>query len=171
MTRLGPTVLILGVCGALGISRSAAAQPAACRPVTDAMLRVAMTPHHTVSITGSQTETITVGHTAYVRINGVWHRSASSPQDQLQQEQDNVKNAKIYTCTHLRSERVNRISALAYRVHSDTPDVGTADGTLGIAASLDLPVRLDEDFTPMMGPKKHAVTWDYANVHAPVVGR
>ncbi|MGH9409346.1 MAG: hypothetical protein ACRD1V_07810, partial [Vicinamibacterales bacterium] len=130
MTRLGPTVLILGVCAALVASRPAAAQTAACKPLTDAMLKVVTTPHHTVPTDGSQTETIVADNTSYVRINGVWHKSPMTPRDQLQQEQENIKDAKVYTCTQLRSETVNGIATVVYKVHSETPDVGTSDGTI-----------------------------------------
>ena len=170
MTRLAATVLILGV-GGLGASRPAAAQPAACKPVTDAMLKATTTPHHMVSTDGSQTtgETITVDNTTYVRIKGVWQKSPMAPQDQLQQEQENIRNAKVYTCTALRSETVNGIAAVAYKVHSETPDVGTSDATVWVAPSLGLPVKTDEDITPSMGRKMHySITWDYTNIHAPV---
>lgn len=170
MTRLRTTVLILTMCAALGAARPAAAQPPACKPVTDAMLKVATTPHHTVPTDGSQGETIVVDNTTYVRIKGAWQKSPMTPQDQLQQEQENIKNVKVYTCTVLRSETVNGIAAVAYKVHSETPDVGTSDGTLWIAPSLGLPVKTEEDITTMVGPKRHiAFTWDYANIHAPVM--
>ena len=172
MTRLGPTVLILAVCSALGASRPAAAQTAACKPVTDAMLKMVTTPHHTVSTDGSQTtgETIGIDNTSYVRIRGAWRKSPMTPQDQLQQEQENIRNAKVYTCTKLRSETVNGIASVVYKVHSETPDVGTADGTVWIAPSLGLPVKTDEDFTPVGGSKvHHAIVWDYADIRAPVV--
>jgi hypothetical protein len=171
MLRLGSTALILGVCGALGASRPAAAQASGCKPVTDAMLKVATTPHHTVPTDGAQTsETIVVDNATYVRIKGVWHKSPMTPQQQLQQEQENIKNVKVYTCTPLRSETVNGIAAIAYKVHSETPDVGISDGTVWIAPSLGLPLKADEDITTSAGPKMHmSIAWDYANVHAPVV--
>jgi hypothetical protein len=171
MTRLAATVLILGVC-ALGASRPAAAQPAACKPVTDAMLKATTTPHHIISTNGSQTtsETIGVDNTSYVLIKGVWRKSPMTPQELFQQEQENIRNVKVYTCTPLRSETINGISAMAYKVHSETPDVGTADGTVWIAPSLGLPVKTDEDITPSVGPKIHtSITWDYNNIHAPLV--
>ena len=170
MTRLAHAVLIFAF-GVFGPSASAAAQPAACKPVTDAMLKVATTPHHAVSTDGSRTsESIVVDNTSYVRIKGVWHKSPMTPQDQLQQEQDNIKSAKVYTCTQLRTETVNGIAAVAYKVHSETPDVGNTDGTVWIAPSLGLPVKTDEDLTPSGASKRHlSIVWDYTNIHAPVV--
>ncbi|HEX4568459.1 MAG TPA: hypothetical protein VH138_17630 [Vicinamibacterales bacterium] len=170
MTRLGPSVLILAACAVLGASRPARAQTTGCKPVTDAMLKMVTTSHHTTSTDGSQSETIVVDNTSYVRIKGAWRKSPMTPQDQLQQEQENIKSAKVYTCTQLRSETVNGIPAVAYKVHSETPDVGTADGTVWIAPSLGLPLKTEEDITTAMGPQKHiSITWDYANIHAPIV--
>lgn len=172
MTRPTLAVLVFGALGVFVWSDSAAAQAAACKPVTDAMLKMVTTPHHTVSSDGFQItgEAIGVDNTTYVRIRGVWRRSPMTPQDQLKQEQENIANAKVYTCSKLRSETVDGIAAVVYKVHSETPDVGTADGTVWIAPSLGLPVKTDEDFTPAGGSKvHHAVTWDYTNIAAPVV--
>ena len=172
MTQPTLAVLVFGGLSVFGWTDSAVAQTSACKPVTDAMLKMVTTPHHTVSTDGSQTtgETIGVDNTSYVRIRGVWRRSSMTPQDQLKQEQENITNAKVYTCTKLQSETVNGIAAVAYKVHSETPDVGTADGTVWIAPSLGLPVKTDEDFTPVGGSKvHHAIAWDYTNIHAPVV--
>lgn len=172
MIRLVPAVLIVCAFGVFGWSEAAWAQGPDCKPVTDAMLKMVTTPHHTTMTDGSQPtgELIGIDDTSYVRVRGVWRKSPVTLHDQLQQEQENIRNAKIYTCTKLGAETVNGIAATAYRVHSETPDVGTADGTVWIAGSLGLPVKTDEDFTPSGGSKVHHVmTWDYANVHAPVV--
>ena len=172
MNRLESTLLLLGVCGVLGISHSAAAQPSSCKPVTDAMLKVATTPNHAVATDdrSGATETILVDNTLYLRMRGVWRKSPITPQQQLQQEQENIKNVKVYTCTALRTETVNGIAAVAYKFHSETPDAGTADGTVWIAPSLGLPVKTDEDIVTSVGPQRHiSMTWDYANIHAPVV--
>ena len=168
MTRVRSAVLMLGACAALAVSDPAAAQSAACKPVTDAMLKATTTPHHTMDAS-QKAETIMVDNTSYVRIKGVWRKSPMTPQEQFQQEQENIKTAKVYTCTQLRSETIGGITAVAYKVHSETPDVGNSDGIVWIAPALGLPVKADEDITSM-GSKMHiSITWDYANIHAPVV--
>lgn len=168
MTRLGPVALTLALCGAAGVGRAAAQTPA-CKPVTDAMLKAVTTPHHASD--GSQKhETIVADNTLYVLIRGQWRKSPLTPQEQLKQEQDNIRSAKVYACTALRSETVNGVAAVAYKVHSETPDVGTSDGIVWIAPSLGLPVKTEEDITPLAGPRMHiAIVWDYKDIHAPVV--
>jgi hypothetical protein len=171
MSRLRRAVLILGAFGALGGGRPAAAQTPSCKPVIDAMLKVVTTPHHVVSIDAksARSEVIVADNTTYVLIAGAWRKSPMTPQDQLAQEQENIKDAKVYTCTMVGAENVNGIAAVAYRVHSETPDVGNADGTVWIAPSLGLPVKTEEDLT-LPGAKKHiSITWDYTNINAPVV--
>jgi hypothetical protein len=171
MTRLVPAVLILGVFGVIGANRSAAAQTPACKPVTDAMLKMATAPHHTASTSdrSEASQSIVVGNATYVQIKGVWRKSPMTPQDQLRQEQENIKTAKVYTCALLRSETVNGVVANAYKVHSES-DGAVSDGTVWIAPSLGLPVKTEEDIAPSIGPKMHlSITWDYANIHAPVV--
>ena len=172
MTRLGPTVLTLGVCGVLGASRPAVAQTPSCKPVNDAMLKVVTTPHHVVSIDerSTRSEVIVADNTTYVLMKGAWRKSPMTPQEQLKQEQENIRDAKVYTCTMVRTETVNGIAAVAYKVHSETPDVGNTDGIVWVAPSLGLPVKTDEDLTLLGGSKRHlSITWDYANIHAPAV--
>jgi hypothetical protein len=171
MSRLIRAALILGAFGALGGGRPAAAQTPSCKPVIDAMLKVATTPHHVVSIDerSARSEVIVADNTTYVLTSGAWRKSPMTPQDQVKQEQENIKDAKVYTCTMVRAETVNGIAAVAYKVHSETPDVGNTDGTVWIAPSLGLPVKTDEDLT-LAGSKKHiSITWDYTNIHAPAV--
>jgi hypothetical protein len=164
--------VLVPLCGLIWLAAPAHAQTSpACKPVTDAMLKVATTPHHaatTSSISGA-VEAIVVDDASYIKMKGAWRRSPVTPKQQLEQEQENIKAAKVYTCQLLRTESVNGVSANAYKVHSENPDVGVSDGTVWVAPSLGLPVRTEEDIDSM-GSKMHvSITWDYANIHAPVV--
>jgi hypothetical protein len=144
---------------------------AACKPVTDAMLKVATTPHHTMANSGTSEaiETIAIDNTTYLKMKGAWRKSPMTPQDQLKQEQENIKNAKVYTCQLLRTESVNGVSTNVYKVHSEAQDAGASDGTVWIAPSLGLPVR-SEQVIDTTGSKIHmTITWDFANIHAPAV--
>jgi hypothetical protein len=164
--------VIVPVFGLLCCAAPALAQTsAACKPVTDAMLKVATTPHHTTATGGlaAGVETIAIDNTTYLKMNGAWRKSPMTPQDQLKQEQENIKNAKVYTCQLLRTESVNGVSTNVYKVHSESEDVGASDGTVWVAPSLGLPVRSEQDMTSVGGKTHMTISWDFANIHAPAI--
>jgi hypothetical protein len=165
--------ILSAVCAGLCVAAPAAAQvSAACKPVSDAMLKAVTTPHHLTSkMTGRDEpgETIVTGDTTYVKSKGTWRKSPMSPADQLKQENENIKNAKVYTCQSLRTEVVNGVSTTVYKVHT-VNDSSTGDGMVWVAPSLGLPVRSEQDIDAGDGMKMHMVaTWDYANIKAPIV--
>lgn len=159
--------LVVGVCG---VGSRVEAQAPACKPVFDAMLKLTTTPHHAAATTdgGTVSESIVAGDSVYVKVRGAWRKSPITPQAQRQQEQENIQSAKVYTCQLLRSESVDGVPANVYKVHSETTDVGVSDGTLWVAPSTGLPLKTDQEFTTG-GAKRHiTMTWDYANIHAPI---
>lgn len=142
-----------------------------CQAVSNAMLRVNTTPHHTVA-TGSKlsevTESIMVGDTNFYKYHGVWKKSPLSPKDSLRLEQDNIKSAKVYTCRRLPDEVLDGASVAVYTAHSETPDVGKTDAKVWLSKTTGLPVRADSDMDT--GTKRHlSVRYDYANITAPIV--
>lgn len=160
------------LCAVLCIAAPAAAQvSAACKPVSDAMLKASTTPHHIRSTQSGRPETgeiIVAGDTTYVMSKGAWRKSPMTPVQQRAQEEENIKNARVYTCQPLRNETVNGVPAVVYKVHTES-EVGKSDGQVWVAPSLGLPVRSEIDIDSM-GPKMHTViTWDYANIKAPVI--
>lgn len=166
MTRL---LFVAVLAGTIVVPAYAQATSGSCKPVIDAMLKVVTTPHHATD-TSHKIETIVVDNTSYVLYKGAWLKSPMTPQKQLQQEQENIRNVKVYTCTALRTDTVDGMAAVAYKVHSETPDIGNSDGIVWIAPSLGLPLKTEEDITQSMGPTLHlSMTWDYVNIHAPVV--
>jgi hypothetical protein len=142
-----------------------------CKPVLDAEIKVATTPHHAVSTqTGSATpgETITVDGANYVKLRGTWRKSPMTPQENVEREQQNIKDAKVYSCTVLPADSVDGAPAVVYKVHSETPDVGSADATIWLSKATGLPLRTEEDIDT--GQKQHvSIKYDYANIKAPVV--
>jgi hypothetical protein len=142
-----------------------------CQAVSNAMLRVNTTPHHAVA-TGSElreaTESIMAGDTNYFKYHGVWKKSPLSPKDNLEREQDNIKNASVYNCRRLPDELLDGALVAVYTAHSETPDVGTTDAKLWISKASGLPLRTDSDLDT--GTKQHlSVRYDYANIKAPSV--
>ncbi|MGH7487022.1 MAG: hypothetical protein ACREMY_15675 [bacterium] len=159
-------------CIALLVASPAAAQGgAACKPLSDAMLKAATTPHHMQSTESGRPESgesIMTGDAFYFKYKGAWQKSPRTPADQRRQEEENIKTAKVYTCQSLRTEAVNGVQTVVYKVHSEN-ETGKTDGLVWMAPSLGLPVRSEQDIDTM-GPRMHMVTtWDYVNIKAPVV--
>ncbi len=148
---------------------------AACKPVMDAMVKMHSVPSHSfdtsaaLSGKGTETnETITTRDAMYVRIDGRWTRSPITPQHMADQERENIRNAKTYTCKRLHDASVSGVSATVYAVHSES-EYGVSDGRLWVARSTGLPVYLLIDLgTGDAGNKRRmAMHFDYAHVRAP----
>jgi negative regulator of sigma E activity len=87
----------------------------------------------------------------------------------LKQEQENIQNAKLYTCKSLPDETVGGVAANVYRVHSETPDVGKSDATIWISKSSGLPLKSDEDLNDGTSTQHHLIQWSYTDIHAPAI--
>ena len=154
-----------------------AAAPAAaqtspvCQPVFNAMAKVVITPHHMTSTQSNSPtvgEMITAGGANYIKIGGAWKKSPMTPQDNIQQQQENIKNAKSYTCKHLPDEVVDGAPATVYGAHSETEGLGSTDANIWISKASGLPLRSEQD---LGGDRKMhiSVKYDYVNITAPVV--
>jgi hypothetical protein len=140
----------------------------ACKPVFDAMEKVITVDHSATSqVDGRVIEGITSGGVSYVRLHDKWIKSPSTPQETLKREQENIRNAKVYTCQALPDTSVSGTSALVYRVHSEG-DAGIADATVWISKSAGLPLKLEEDLVSD-GSKRHISNqYEYTNIRAPL---
>jgi hypothetical protein len=159
------------LCAALALTASvdASAQKSpACKPSLDAMEKVITVDHSTTTeIDGRIVEGITSAGNSYLKVRDKWIKSPSSPQETLQREQENIREAKVYTCQALADSSVNGISALVVRAHSEG-DSGIADVTLWISKSTGLPLKLEEDLVAN-GVKRHISNrYGYTNIHAPL---
>jgi hypothetical protein len=154
----------------LGAAPAIAQTSPACQPLFAAMIKQATTPNHaatTMSNPPMVSETITAGGAIYVKISGAWKKSPLTPQAMVQQQQDNIKNAKS-TCKQLPDDAVNGAPAAVYSVHSETPEVGTSDAKVWISKATGLPLRSDANLGG--DAKTHmSTTYDYANITAPIV--
>ncbi|MGH9409990.1 MAG: hypothetical protein ACRD1V_11110 [Vicinamibacterales bacterium] len=148
----------------------AAAQPSpACKPVVDAMHKQWTTPNHvTIMQSGRPVpiEAITIGDTIYVKSRNTWVKSPESAADSRVDDEAKLKNAKVYTCRSLPAASVNGVPADVFAIHTEDSG-GTSDSQFWIARATGLPVKLE---TTVAGDKsRFSSTWDYANIHAPVV--
>jgi len=142
-----------------------------CKPVLDAMLKAVTTDHSTTSkdSKGRTYESITAGGKIYIQINGQWKVGPQTVQERLQQEQENIQNAKTYTCKSLPATTIDGTAADVYEFHSESADVGTGEGTIWLSKSTGLPLKTEEDFTNE-GDKRHlSLVYSYNNINAPAV--
>ena len=101
-------------------------------------------------------------------MEGKWRHIQQKPQVAIAREQENIKNAKAYTCHRLRDEAVNGTPATVYAVAIDNGDSRDA-GQIWVARSSGPLLKEEIDMGVDDKDDKHHVSalFDYANVHAP----
>jgi hypothetical protein len=148
---------------------------ASCKPVFAAVDKAATTPNHVYATSdasgrSSTAEIIFVGGVTYVNTSGGWRRSPVTPRAMAEQETENRKNAKSFTCKHVRDEVVGGVPAAVYEGTSETEDTKTHN-TLWVAKSSGLPLRneMDMDVGGVGGKTHRTIRYEYSNVRAPAV--
>jgi hypothetical protein len=128
-------------------TRAAIADDTSCKPVFDAITRLVKTPNHQFLVQSSDApgstpqagEMIFTGKTTYILHDGKWQTSTITPEETLQQDEENRKNSKT-SCRALRDEPVEGVSATVYTLHSES-EVGKSDGQIWISKASALPLR------------------------------
>jgi hypothetical protein len=174
-SAVSPSLLAV-LCLALAPAAARAqAIPPACRPLIEARRKQLQTPNHsyeteTPSHPGAQAtthESITTGGVMYILYQGHWRRSPLTPQAALAQLEENLANAKRFSCQHVGDESVGGVPAAVYTAHSEDENV-TVDARTWVARGSGLVLRTEEDLDIGGGPKRHiSIRYDYANVRAP----
>jgi hypothetical protein len=167
-----PVVSLVSAFFLLIVSAAAAAPvPPACQAAIEAQRKAITTPHHTTSSEGNPPtmhEAIAVGGVNYIKVRDEWKKSPLTPQDSLDQLQENIKDATALACTTLPDGDVDGAPATVYKVHTEAPAAGVADLQLWLSKTTGLLMRVEEDLHG--GRTMHlSVKYDYANVKAPVV--
>jgi hypothetical protein len=148
-----------------------------CQGVLDAGEKLFTTPFHmymTQTSSGIEngkamsSETVFVGDTRYVMVNGKWSLSPISTDELKQMDQRNRKNAKNLSCHYVREESVNGQSAAVYSAHSES-EHGKDDSQIWLSKSAGLILRQETDLdTGRAGGTIHmSVRYDYKDVQAP----
>jgi hypothetical protein len=125
----------------IGLSTSVhAADP--CRPVADAVGKLATTPTHIYSTVDdgvdnklTATEMIYFNRAVYGKVGGKWMRTALTPQELVAKEQDKQKGG---SCHYLKVESIDGDKAAVYSVQSKS---GEAGARLWISKGNGLPLR------------------------------
>jgi hypothetical protein len=134
------------------------------------MLKEVTTPHHAVTSKDGavEGESISTGDAMYVKVRGEWRKSPMTPQAMVAQEQENIRNTTIASCTALPDDVVDGKPAAVYQAHYEQKDLGASDARVWIAKATGLPLRTDVSL--QAGEKVSVVTrFDYDNIKAPVV--
>jgi hypothetical protein len=148
----------------------AQAPPGTCKVVFDAMLKGVTTPHHSVTTKdGAATgELIATADAMYVKLRGEWRKSPMTPQAMLAQQQQNIRDTTVATCSALPDDVVDGKPVAVYQTHYEQKDLGASDAKIWIAKATGLPLRTD--VSREAGDKVSIVTrFDYDNIKAPVV--
>jgi hypothetical protein len=196
IARLGVAVVALvvlsgGVKVALarplaGPSESGKATPTArpapdsgCKPIFNATDKLSIVANHMFMTSPApaggkptSTEAIFADGVRYIMVGGKWSRSSVSVQDVKEQEEENRKNNKGYSCRYLRDEAVNGEAADLYLIHNET-QFGKSDEHVWISKGKGLILReeIDSD-TGKAGASDHtfmSIRYEYSNVHAPQI--
>jgi len=154
---------------------SAHAADAACKPVFDAMMKMAATPNHqylteTAAYSKGSTngEIITTPTAMYIKAAGSWHSDAYNPQQQVT-ELRQAYAAKPMTCKYLRDESAGGEAAAMYDTRETQDDGTVVISQLWISKSHGLPVKqtIDMDVGGKNGKSHNELRIDYANVQPP----
>ena len=161
---------VLVVCVGCG-STFAAADPA-CQPLFDTRFKLFSVPSHSYTVetlpggNSRTSEAIFANGAIYILMKGKWIHSRMTPKDMLQQEEENIREAKS-TCRHVRDEMVNGEPAAIYVAHSEN-DIVKSDAETWISKSKGLPLKTEEDIDTGGGDKRHvSIRYEYSNVRPP----
>jgi hypothetical protein len=162
--------LVLGI-WAINATTTFAAEPgASCAPILKAMTKTLVADHSTLSQEGDRTSSgITAGGVNYLQIGGTWKVSPLSPQDNQKRSQENLRNAKSYTCQALADSMLDGVAVANYRTHTESED-GVVDSSIAIAKSTGLALRVENTMDMGGGTKAHYITrYGYTGIQAPPV--
>ena len=148
----------------------------ACQPIYTAFTKIVTTPSHSYSIqtaplvNGQQrsVEVIYVQGKTYMLARGKWMISPVTPNDVLEQEEENEKQGKG-ACQFLRNESVNGEAAAVYSMRRET-DIASEDGLIWISKTSGLALRKEVDLAHgEKQAKMHlSARYEYSNVKAPM---
>jgi hypothetical protein len=165
MKAILPTIAIL--VAATGSAVGAEPGPA-CAPILKAMAKTIAVDHATVSQSNGHTSNgITAGGVSYLQMDGVWKLSPLSPKDNQARSDENLKNAKSYTCQSLPDSTIDGVLVANYETRTETEDT-VVESKIAISKASGLAIQVDNNIGE--GNKSHYSThYTYSGVHAPAV--
>ena len=156
---------------AITVMSAVSAEPGpACAPILKAMAKTLLADHSAITQEGDRTSTgITAGGINYLQIGGTWKASPLSPQDNQKRSDENLRNAKTYTCQALADSVIDSVTVANYRTRTETEDA-MVDSTVSIAKSTGLALRVENTIDTGGGTKTHYITrYSYTGIQAPTI--
>jgi hypothetical protein len=148
-----------------------AAEPGpVCAPILKAMAKTLLADHASLTQSnGKSMNGITAGGVNYLQIDNVWKVSPLSPKDNQSRSDENLRNAKVYTCEPLPDSSIDGVSVANYRTRTETEDA-VVESKIAISKTSGLAIQVDNDLTSDGSSKSHYSTrYSYSGVHAPSV--
>lgn len=135
--------LVLGIWAVSGTPAMSAEPGAGCMPVLKAMAKTLQSDHSAITQDGSRTTTgITAGGVNYLQVGSVWKVSPLSPQDNQKRSDENLRNARTYTCQALPDAIIDGVAVANFRTHTESQDA-VVESTVSIAKSTGLAIRVE----------------------------
>ena len=157
---------IVAACAGTLATASAHADDASCKPVVDALAKMANTPYHEVStVDGKPFEKIYTTTTLSMRVAGHWTTVPMTPKEVLDVMRE---TGSFSSCKMLRTEMVGGQLATVYAAHHSAPGTSypSEDSQVWIAAN-GLTLKSVSD-APAGSHKVHAEShMSFDNVRAP----
>jgi hypothetical protein len=141
-----------------------------CKTVIDAAAKMEQMPNHqymTITRKGGKTtegESVHLGDTSYVKVDGTWRVSPLSPKDIARQREENIRDSKVFTCKYERDEEVNGEPAAVYLSHQESDDV-KADAEIWISKKRGLVLK--EVVNQPTEQQRISIRVEYENVKKP----
>jgi hypothetical protein len=150
-------------------STSLAADPGpACAPILKAMAKTIAVDHATVSESnGRSTNGITAGGVNYLQIGGVWKVSGMSPKDNQARSDENLKNAKSYSCQSLPDSTVDGVAVANYQTRTETEDT-VVESKIALSKATGLAIRV-ENYVGEGNKSHYSTHYTYIGIQAPAV--
>lgn len=163
---------IAGLAAALACAH-AHAQTAACKPLADAMVRLATTPNrqHIVETAAykhgtSESEVVETGTTRYLKVNGKWRLHPYDAKAEAAEIARAMQASKA-ACTNAGTGDSDGRTATLFRVHNQSDDA-TTDQQVWISANgLPLKQVIELDVGGSLGKSHREIRYDYADVQPP----
>lgn len=165
--RLAGAISLLSVLVVMAQAQAADRTPA-CAPVLDGVEKMLRSDHRAVTEAGGRkAESITVNGISYVKAdNRPWTVSRLSPQDAIEQQRDNLKNARSMTCEKGGQSTIDGESATSYRVRTEVGEVRT-EATLWLSDGSGMPLRSDQVISGPKEKQELKTSYGYRDIRIP----